>query len=633
LLLLLLLLLILFKGLFLLNLVSPFALTVMDDKLLPLCASEPLAVEFILKFTRRHFGDARRTSCHSLMSTNDSVSSDGAMHSIDHDELSSQRQQQSGQQHQHSSAPDEGGVRRAQSSSSLMSGATTEDTVSQYSFASSVPTHQKLIVRSEVRGVMLDAIHTRVAERSGEEQHVAQVEPEDAASTGGADQSINLAADDSSHHAIQSSDVPGHEPVVAPVVTEHEGALVSPLHRINSAGVVPEAEEEHSEHLLVTSSLLVTTSSVTSGPTPRKLAATVSISTPPSTSFLMTGHHLGAAVVSPTASRHAARLPPIEPTDDLLNASDEIAVRRRIEQLSLDLNVRLSSHTPSRNATFSSAGSGANSTLSQHRTRGGGGGVPTSSASSLVIPSSGAPLPSVASGVDRRKMRDGLIAMSTEARKEDVRTILCKREIKLAEVLDEQVVLQKKLGTLTSDVNALADQKLSLEHLRRNHHAEMNRLRSEVNILNKELNGLKWEEGRLHQEITDLTNSLQRFRHKRSTEEVKRLQELNSVSYELMTIEKAIEQETTSYKDEWQRLRRELRVIQEEIVSFSPQEWLAAAVAAGMKKKIAEAEFGGDRQKAHQYATATLAAAGRRKTVANIVSDRSALDAFLQGAL
>jgi predicted nucleic acid-binding Zn-ribbon protein len=561
------------------------------------------------------------------MSANDelvSISSDGAMHSIDHDELSSQQQQQPGQQH--SSAPDEGGVRRAQSSSSLMSGATTEDIVSQYSFASSVPTHQKLIVRSEVRGVMSDAIHSRIAERSGEEQHVTQVDPEEAALTGSADQSINRAADDSSHHAILSSDVPRHEPVVA----EHEGALVSPPHGINSAGVVPEAEDEHSEHLLVTSSLLVTTaSSVTSGPTPRKLAATVSISTPPSTSFLMTGHHLGAAVVSPTASRHAARLPPIDSTDDLINASDEVAVRRRIEQLSLDLNVRLSSHTPSRNATFSSAGSGANSTLSQHRTS----GAPTSSASPLVIPSSGAPLPSVASGVDRRKMRDGLIAMSTEARKEDVRTILCKREIKLAEVLDEQVVLQKKLGTLTSDVNALADQKLSLEHLRRDHHAEMNRLRSEVNILNKELNGLKWEEGRLHQEITDLTNSLQRFRHKRSTEEVKRLQELNSVSYELMTIEKAIEQETTSYKNEWQRLRRELRAIQEEIVSFSPQEWLAAAVAAGMKKKIAEAEFGGDRQKAHQYATATLAAAGRRKTVANIVSDRSALDAFLQGAL
>lgn len=582
-----------------------------------------------------------------------STSSDGLMHrsSIDVDELNSQQQPPSQQQHDHHSAAaatgdEEESIRRMPSSSSLMSATATDENVSQYSFSSSVPTHQKLVVRNEVRGVMSDAISARVVEQRSKhmvEQQQQQVVP---TNNNANVQEVPPCADvrDSGvvNHGAEApvasdetvlADVYHNHPITTTLFAPESAVPLSSLHHnemSDASFIKPEQSHasndddgQHSDHLLVTSSLLIPTISgaTATGPTPRKLTATVSISTPPSGSF---GQHLGAAVISPTATRHAARLPPLDTTEDALHhTTDENAVRRRIEQLSTDLTSRLSSHTPSRNTTFSTIGSFGSHTNRSSQ------GAPGSSSS--VIPSIGAPLPSVASGVDRRKMRDGLIAMSTEARNEDVRTILCKREIKLAEALDEQLVLQKKLDTLTSDVNTLADQKLSLEHLRRDHHAEMIRLRSDVSILNKELNGLKWEEGRLHQEITDLTNSLQRFRHKRSNEEIKRLQELNSVSYELSSIEKAIESETSSYKEEWQRLRRELRTIQEEIVSFSPQEWLAAAVAAGMKKKIAVAEFGGDQQKAHQYATATLAAAGRRKTVATIESDRSALDAFLQG--
>ncbi|CUG88503.1 Hypothetical protein, putative [Bodo saltans] len=579
-----------------------------------------------------------------------STSSDGLMHrsSIDVDELNSQQQPPS-QQHDHSAAAatgdEEENIRRMQSSSSLMSATATDENVSQYSFSSSVPTHQKLVVRSEVRGVMSDAISARVVEQRSSQHTEQQQQQQVVPTNNNADiQEVQPCVDVGDSGVVNHGAEPPvasdetviadvhNNPMTATLLAPESAVPLSTLHHNETSDasfIKPEQSHashddddgQHSDHLLVTSSLLIPTfSGTTTGPTPRKLTATVSISTPPSGSF---GQHLGAAVISPTATRHAARLPPIDATEDALHATDEVAVRRRIEQLSTDLTNRLSSHTPSRNTTFSTIGSFGSHTNRSSQ------GAPGSSSS--VIPSIGAPLPSVASGVDRRKMRDGLIAMSTEARNEDVRTILCKREIKLAEVLDEQLVLQKKLDTLTSDVNTLADQKLSLEHLRRDHHAEMIRLRSDVSILNKELNGLKWEEGRLHQEITDLTNSLQRFRHKRSNEEIKRLQELNSVSYELSSIEKAIESETSSYKEEWQRLRRELRTIQEEIVSFSPQEWLAAAVAAGMKKKIAVAEFGGDQQKAHQYATATLAAAGRRKTVATIESDRSALDAFLQG--
>lgn len=231
--------------------------------------------------------------------------------------------------------------------------------------------------------------------------------------------------------------------------------------------------------------------------------------------------------------------------------------------------------------------------------------------------------------VDYRKMRDGLIAMSTEARNEDFATIVTKREVRLSLVLDERLALQKKLRRVNDDVSKLAALKSDLQALRHNYHIDITRVKSEIGRVNKQMHSMKWEETRLHKEITDLTSTLQHYRHRRSTEELKLLQELNAVSFELKNLEASIAQEQQAYTTEFRRLKDELRAMQEEIVSFNPSEWLASQVATGMDKKLKDHAFDGDGMKARQFMSPALAVANRRKTVATIEEKHSALDIFL----
>lgn len=331
--------------------------------------------------------------------------------------------------------------------------------------------------------------------------------------------------------------------------------------------------------------------------------------------------HLGAshaaagAVSPPSGASH--RLAPLEHNQKLQDDSDE-GLKRRLEAMMSELSAKLLVPTTSRSPQRRAAHGESLTPLPTHRKVSPLRNLTSSSDRSLTT-----------TMCDTRRMRDGLIAMTTEAKQEDFRTIVYRKEIQLAHALDEKAASAKKLANITNKVQKLQAEQEELDTMRRNHSVEVQKIRLEIGRVVQETNELKWQETHLHNELSNLTQSLQYFRRKRSSQEQKLFQELNAVSFELQSLNKGIEEDESRYQKEWHELRAEMRKIQEEIVSFKPQEWLAATIASGKEKKVLKEEFAGDTRKADQFMSVALAAAQRRKTVGNLEDARGGLDAFL----
>ena len=230
-----------------------------------------------------------------------------------------------------------------------------------------------------------------------------------------------------------------------------------------------------------------------------------------------------------------------------------------------------------------------------------------------------------------RRLRDGLAAMSTEVRQEDFATIIAKRELRLVTAMDERKALQKKCNALLQDVAPLEAQRDDLASLRQHYHTQVRHVQAQEKEIQQEILKLHWEETKLHEQVTLVTRTMQSFRHQRSEAEMKALSEFNQVSFELTKLRNALAEEDKHYEDTWKQLRGELRLLQESIVTFSPQEYLAATVAAGLQKKQLARELGDERQAA-KFLSSALGAADRRKTVMKMEKQREGLDTFLKGS-
>lgn len=230
-----------------------------------------------------------------------------------------------------------------------------------------------------------------------------------------------------------------------------------------------------------------------------------------------------------------------------------------------------------------------------------------------------------------RRLKDGLALMSTEARQEDFSTLVAKRELRLVTALEERKALEKKVQNLCTDVGPLEEQRNALVSMRQEYHTQMRELRAEEKALHQEILTLQWDETKLHGKVTTVTKKLQSFRHKRSEAEMKVLAEFNQVSFELIGLQKELKEEEEGYDKEFRESRAELRFLQESIVAFDPQEFVAATVASGRQTKSLVTEFGGNTRQAEKFLSPTLGAADRRRTVMELEKERKMLDAFLKG--
>ena len=237
--------------------------------------------------------------------------------------------------------------------------------------------------------------------------------------------------------------------------------------------------------------------------------------------------------------------------------SDEVRLRHQIKGLADDIRVQLQQATLSATlAKRSKLLPKLEGATSPNATVGGRSSSVTSGGNSLGL---------TRTLCDTRRMRDGMLAMTTEARHEDFRTIVRKREIRLAEALQEKVSLEAKLEVVKSTMGDIHEQRKDLEALRHNHRLDVAQLRRDYKALSNEIIATSWEETALHNQIQDLLCSLQAMRKKKLPSQLQLLDVLNATNMELSTLESLVSSEREAFDEQFKLKRRHLRHLAEEI--------------------------------------------------------------------